>query len=65
LAAETQPKLQKLLWRIRVALRDRDFSQEDQKDRRREQKREIGGRAAAGGWVLRCAPHGAASNQTF
>jgi hypothetical protein len=28
-----QPKLQKLLWRIRATSHDRDFSQEDQKDR--------------------------------
>jgi hypothetical protein len=37
------------------------FSQEDQKDRRRE----MGVRAAAGGLVLRCAPNGAASNLTI
>src|SRR5688572_11283026 len=34
------------------------FSQEDQKDRRRE----LGVRAAAAGLLLRCAPNGAASN---
>jgi hypothetical protein len=42
-----RPKLQKLLWRIRATLHDRDFSQEDQKDRRRE----LGVRAAAGDLV--------------
>jgi hypothetical protein len=56
-----QPKLQKLLWRIRATSHDRDFSQEDQKDRRRD----LGVRAAAGGLVLRCAPNGAANHQTF
>jgi hypothetical protein len=60
LAAELQPSLQKLLWRIRATSRDRDFSQEDQKDRRRE----MGVRAAAAGLLVRCAPNGAASNQT-
>jgi hypothetical protein len=42
-----QPQLQKLLWRIQATSRDRDFSQEDQKDRRRE----LGVRAAAAGLV--------------
>jgi hypothetical protein len=35
------------------------FSQEDQKDRRRD----LGVRNAAGGLVRRCAPNGAASHQ--
>jgi hypothetical protein len=35
-AAKLQPESQKLLWRLRATSRDRDFSQEDQKDRRRE-----------------------------
>jgi hypothetical protein len=37
------------------------FSQEDQKDRRRE----LEVRAAAPSLVLRCAPNGAASHQTL
>jgi hypothetical protein len=61
LAANPQLKSQKLSCRLSVAMCDRDFSQEDQKDRRRE----MGVGAAAGGPVLRCAPNGAASNQTF
>jgi hypothetical protein len=44
--------LQKLLWRILATSHEPDFSQEDQKDRRRD----LGVRAAAGGRVLRCAP---------
>jgi hypothetical protein len=36
LAAKTQPQSQKLLGRIQATTHDRDFSQEDQKDRRRE-----------------------------
>jgi hypothetical protein len=59
-AANPQPKSQKLPCRIRATSHDRDFSQEDQKDRRPE----MGGRASAGGRVLRGAPNGAA-NQTF
>jgi hypothetical protein len=34
LAANPQPKSQKLLWRLRATSGGRDFSQEDQKDRR-------------------------------
>jgi hypothetical protein len=56
-----QPESQKLLGRLRATSHDRDFSQEDQKDRRRE----MGGRAAAASLVSRCAPNGAASHQTF
>jgi hypothetical protein len=56
-----QPESQKLLGRIQVTPRDRDFSREGQKDRRRE----MGVRAAAAGLVLRCAPNGTASDPTF
>jgi hypothetical protein len=52
LAAKLQPESQKLLWRSRATSRDREFSQEDQKDRRRK----LGVRAAAAGLLLRCAP---------
>jgi hypothetical protein len=61
LAAKTQPKTQQLLWESRPPSTIEIFSQEDQKDRRRE----MGVRAAAGDLLLRCAPNGAASNQTF
>jgi hypothetical protein len=47
LAANLQLSLQKLLLRRLATSSDRDFSQEDQKDRRRE----MGVRAAAGGQV--------------
>jgi hypothetical protein len=62
LAAKMQPQLQKLLWRIQAASRDRDFftgRSEGQK------AKNVGARAAASGLVLRCAPNGAASHQTF
>jgi hypothetical protein len=48
LAANLQPESQKLLLRARVTTPDRDFSQEDQKERRRDRRRAMGGRAAAG-----------------
>jgi hypothetical protein len=56
-----RPQLQKLLWRTQATPPDRDFSQEDQKDRTRE----MGVRAAAASLDLRCAPNGAANHQTF
>jgi hypothetical protein len=43
LAANLQPESQKLLWRIQATSGDREFSQEGQKDRRREQKARDGG----------------------
>jgi hypothetical protein len=48
LAANLQPESQKLLWRLRATSGDRDFSQEDQKDRRQR----MGVRAAARGLLL-------------
>jgi hypothetical protein len=59
-AAKLQPESQKLLWRTEVTPHDGDFSQEDQKDRRRE----MGVRAAAAeaGAPLRAAWRGEPSN---
>jgi hypothetical protein len=61
MAANPQPKSQKLLWRLRATPRDRDFFT----GRSEGHKRELGVRAAARDLLRPCAPTGAASIQTF
>jgi hypothetical protein len=57
-----QPKLQKLPWRLQAPSRDRDFFT----GRAEGQKaKNVGLALPPVGLVLRCAPNGAASHQTF